>query len=69
MTTRAARFRLTFAWLIRSPTNVDTSIERDIVGLFLRISCLIKGKAEAGGSSGTVTVYDCLILGIVTGEN
>lgn len=61
--------RLTFAWLIRSPTNVDTSIERDIVGLFLRISCLIKGKAEAGGSSGTVTVYDCLILGIMTAEN
>lgn len=63
------RVGLTLAWLMRSPTNVDTSMERDIVGLFLRISCLMKGKAEAGGSSGTVTVYDCRILGIMTGEN
>lgn len=49
---------LTFAWLIRSPTNVDTSMERDTDALFLRASALLKGKTEVGGSSGTVTVYD-----------
>lgn len=59
-------FALTLAWLMRRPTNVDTSIDRDMVGLFLRRSGLMKGKTDAGGSSGTVTVYDCLILGILT---
>lgn len=55
---------LTLAWLMRSPTKVDTSIEPDIVGLLRLRSCLRKGNAAAGGSSGTVTVYDCRMLGI-----
>lgn len=59
-------FCLTFAWLIRSPTNVDTSMERDTDALFLRASALLKGKTDAGGSSGTVTVYDWRRLGMVT---
>ncbi len=55
----------TLAWLIRSPTNVETSMEPDRVELFLRISCFRKGNAVAGGSSGIVTVYECRMLGII----
>lgn len=51
---------------MRSPTKVDTSTEPDMLELFRRISCFKNGKAEAGGSSGTVTVYDCLMLGMMT---
>jgi len=45
-----------------SPTKVDTSTEPDTLPL-LRMSCFRSGKAAAGGSSGTVTVYDCRMLG------
>lgn len=51
---------------MRSPTKVDTSTEPDMLELFRRISCFKNGKAEPGGSSGTVTVYDCLMLGMLT---
>ena len=51
---------------MRSPTKVDTSTEPDMLELFRRISCFKNGKTEAGGSSGTVTVYDCLMLGMMT---
>lgn len=51
---------------MRSPTKVDTSTEPDMLEFFRRISCFKNGKAEAGGSSGTVTVYDCLMLGMLT---
>lgn len=44
---------------------MDTNIERDIGGLFLRRSVFRKGYAVTGGSSGTVTVYDCRILGMM----
>lgn len=43
---------------MRSPTKVETSMERDTDALFLRASALLKGKTGVGGSSGTVTVYD-----------
>lgn len=47
---------------------MDTSTEPDMLP-FRRISCLRNGKAAAGGSSGTVTVYDCRMLGMLsTGE-
>lgn len=44
---------------------MDTSTEPDMLP-FRRISCLRNGKAAAGGSSGTVTVYDCRMLGMLT---
>ena len=56
---------VTFAWLMRSPTKVETSTEPDMLA-FLRISCLRNGKAAAGGSSGTVTVYCRRLSGTVT---
>lgn len=40
-------------------------MEPAIVELFLRMSCLRRGNAVAGGSSGIVTVYECRILGII----
>lgn len=49
---------------MRRPTKVDTSTEPDMLP-FRRISCLRNGKAAAGGSSGTVTVYDCRMLGML----
>ncbi|KAJ7990286.1 hypothetical protein DPEC_G00298740 [Dallia pectoralis] len=48
----------------RSPTKVDTSTDPDMVDVFRRISCFKNGKAEAGNSSDTVTVYDCRMLGM-----
>lgn len=45
------------AWLMISPMNVDTSLDRDSDGLFRRSSGLSEGNAA--GSSGTVTVYEC----------
>lgn len=53
---------LTLAWLISSPTKVDTNTEPDTAEPFRRMSCFRKGKALAGGSSGMVTVYDCRML-------
>lgn len=35
---------------------------------FLRISCFKKGNAAVGGSSGTVTVYVCRMLGMLEEE-
>lgn len=55
------------AWLIISPTKVETSAEPDTLP-FLRISCFRNGKAAAGGSSGTVTVYDCRMLGMLADD-
>lgn len=49
---------------MRRPTKVDTSTEPDMLP-FRRISCFRNGKAAAGGSSGTVTVYDCRMLGML----
>lgn len=46
---------------------MDTSIEPDMLP-FLRISCFRKGNAAVGGSSGTVTVYDCRMLGMLAEE-
>lgn len=40
-------------------------MEPDIVEFFLRMSCFRSGNAVAGGSSGTVTVYECRILDII----
>lgn len=40
-------------------------MEPDIVELFLRMSCLRRGNAVAGGSSGIVTEYECRMLGII----
>lgn len=54
----------TLAWLIRSPTNVETSMEPD-TEFFLLMSCFRKESAVAGGSSGIVTVYECRMLGII----
>lgn len=58
---------LTFAWLMRSPTKVETSTEPDMLA-FLRISGFRNGKAATGESSGTVTVYDCRMLGMMFAE-
>lgn len=55
------------AWFISSPTKVDTSTEPDMLP-FLRISCFKKGNAAVGGSSGTVTVYVCRMLGMLEEE-
>lgn len=57
----------TLAWLMRSPTKVETSAEPDMLP-FLRISCFRNGKAAAGGSSGTLTVYDCRRLGMLADD-
>lgn len=54
---KGGRFKLTLAWLMISPMNVDTSMDRDNGGLLRRRSALSTGKAA--GSSGTVTVYEC----------
>lgn len=40
-------------------------MERETDALFRRASALLKGKTEVGGSSGTVTVYDCRRLGMM----
>lgn len=51
---------------MRSPKKVDTSTDPDTLELFFRISCFRNGKAVTGGSSGTVTEYDCRMLGILS---
>lgn len=63
----ALTLTLTLAWFMRSPTRVDNSTEPDMLP-FLRISCLKNGKEAAGGSTGTVTVWDCHMLGILAAK-